>query len=236
MQIPTSFLASYTEVFAVGVAAPNGLPNKLTEYQYKLCEDNIRLMYSAMHNFNKKYGSSIQDIHGLCVDSLCEAAKRYDPSRGTAFSTLFMLIATRAVYGELRKIYKSREISYEEFTKAYAKNCKPLDHAVHKTTNEWISVRINDDPREITETAEATARIRFAIRKAGRTLSSQDIAVLHLMARKKSDSFIAREIMIPVSLVRTIKTRIRAQVSRYMDEAPSILIAHHPRLARRQTP
>lgn len=57
----------------------------LTEEQRKMVEDNHNLIYVALKQYSTP--REYEDAYGVMAEGLCNAVRRYDPSRGVAFST-----------------------------------------------------------------------------------------------------------------------------------------------------
>lgn len=72
----------------------------LTEEQSKLVTDNHNLIYAFMNN----KGLNIDEYYGILAVGLCEAALRFDASRGCAFTTFAWLYMDSELKRHYRKI------------------------------------------------------------------------------------------------------------------------------------
>ena len=81
----------------------------MTEEQERLVIDNHNLIYHFIH----KFGVPIDEYYGICAIGLCEASLKYQPDKGTSFSTFASIIIKQNIMMELRKrSTRNKYISY----------------------------------------------------------------------------------------------------------------------------
>ena len=73
----------------------------MTEEQKKLVEENHSLIYFYARKYNMSK-QDFDDMYGILAIGLCKAARDYDESRGSAFST----VAMRYMLNECRNAYR----------------------------------------------------------------------------------------------------------------------------------
>lgn len=71
----------------------------LTAEQKKLVEDNIKLIYFALRKFNYP----VEEYYDVAAIGLCEAAEKFDPSKGGKFSPYAVQGIRTRLYQESRK-------------------------------------------------------------------------------------------------------------------------------------
>ena len=71
----------------------------LTEAQQALTEKNHAYIYYII----KKLGLPVEDYYGAAAIGLCKAARAYNPSKGTAFSTFAYAVMSNEIMQECRR-------------------------------------------------------------------------------------------------------------------------------------
>ena len=105
----------------------------MTEEQKKLAEENHSLIYF----YARKYNISKQDfddMYGILAIGLCKAARDYDESRGSAFST----VAMGYMLNECRNAYRCDKYKNGKLTICSYNNIFPLSD--DGGTTEYIDV------------------------------------------------------------------------------------------------
>ena len=105
----------------------------MTEAQKKLAEENHSLIYF----YARKYNISKQDfddMYGILAIGLCKAARDYDESRGSAFST----VAMGYMLNECRNAYRCDKYKNGKLSICSYNNIFPLSD--DGGTNEYIDV------------------------------------------------------------------------------------------------
>ena len=72
---------------------------QLTEAQQALTEKNHAYIYYII----KKLGLPVEDYYGAAAIGLCKAARAYNPSKGTAFSTFAYAVMSNEIMQECRR-------------------------------------------------------------------------------------------------------------------------------------
>ena len=105
----------------------------MTEEQKKLAEENHSLIYfyARKYNISKK---EFDDMYGILAIGLCKAARDYDESRGSAFST----VAMGYMLNECRNAYRCDKYKNGKLNICSYNNIFPLSD--DDGTAEYINV------------------------------------------------------------------------------------------------
>ena len=118
----------------------------MTEREQKLVNENMPLVYSVIHKYSVP-PSDLEDLIQEAFESLCLAAKRFDKTRGTNFSTYaYHYISGRCKYfisrNALIKPVRTRESNYSKFVTyptVEIENCKYEDKIIN------LNISFEDD-------------------------------------------------------------------------------------------
>ena len=105
----------------------------MTEEQKKLAEDNHNLIYFYARKYNMSK-QDFDDMYGILAIGLCKAARDYDESRGSAFST----VAMGYMLNECRNAYRCDKYKNGKLNICSYNNIFPLSD--DDGTAEYINV------------------------------------------------------------------------------------------------
>ena len=105
----------------------------MTEKQKKLAEENHSLIYFYARKYNMSK-QEFDDMYGILAIGLCKAARDYDESRGSAFST----VAMGYMLNECRNAYRCDKYKNGKLTICSYNNIFPLSD--DGGTTEYIDV------------------------------------------------------------------------------------------------
>lgn len=80
----------------------------LTDQQRKLVEENELLIYSFLH----KNHLDISEYYGCAAEGLCQAAYKYDPSKGFTFATFAYVVMRNQFLHDMRDEKKWRRFGF----------------------------------------------------------------------------------------------------------------------------
>lgn len=87
----------------------------LTKAQQCMVEENINLAYKLAWDLYKRCRVfPLEDVKQICCVGLCQAAAKYNPDVGTAFSTLAYVSMQRLFYHELRDKRQPEMVSLDQ--------------------------------------------------------------------------------------------------------------------------
>lgn len=118
----------------------------LTLEQQRLAGENHNLIY----RFAQQKGADVEEVYGILAIALCKAAKAYDVSRGTKFSSL----AFQCMNNEYN-LYLRHENNLSHFPpgSVFSYNSM-IPNSANKDSTEYLSIIINKDNSHIIDTGE----------------------------------------------------------------------------------
>lgn len=170
----------------------------LNNKQRKLVEDNHNLIFSFLQSRGLSLDSN-EDWYGVAAIGLCQAARSYDESIGTRFSTL----AYKAMDNEVKRVFRAQS---KEVVPAVS-----LDDFVSDDPALVVGNIIPDPHEELSST-----NVTYAINKAVSKLNKHQREIVDLvLVHGLSQSDVARRLNLSYSRVNKICKNFECDVKSY---------------------